>query len=127
MAGYCAARVTNTTWSDLIKQDLLDPLGMINSTTTIDDFMNSPNHATSYSIISDHTITNDDCIFNSLGPAGIIGCSISDLVKWLNFQIVDTGIYNGVQIVSKKELDETRTGQIDSSSIEKYGFGWIIN
>ncbi|MGZ7119857.1 MAG: serine hydrolase domain-containing protein, partial [Methanobacterium sp.] len=127
LAGYCAARVTNTTWSDLIKQDLLDPLGMINSTTTIDDFMNSPNHATSYSIISDHTITNDDCIFNSLGPAGIIGCSISDLVKWLNFQIVDTGIYNGVQIVSKKELDETRTGQIDSSSIEKYGFGWIIN
>lgn len=128
LAGYYAARATETTWSELIKEDLLNPLGMTTSTTTVNDFFNSPDHATPYKYLSNgslvpyHTASIDE-----VGPAGVLGCSISQMANWLKFQIADTGVYNGVQIVSKKELDETRTGQIEYADNLKYAFGWIVN
>ena len=54
-----------------------------------------------------------------------MGCSVNNMVNWLKFQIADTGIYNGIRIVSKKNLDETRRGQIMThSSDELYCLGW---
>ena len=126
LAGYCAARANNTTWNYLIKHDLLDPLGMTTTTTSYKDFLKSKNHATPYNIISNLTLTNYDVIIDPLGPSGIIGCSISEMANWLKFQIADTGKYNGKQIVSKKNLEETRTGQIKISDIAQYGLGWYV-
>jgi CubicO group peptidase (beta-lactamase class C family) len=128
LAGYYAARDQHATWSDLIKEDLLDPLGMTTATTTVKDFFNSPDHATPYKLLSNgtlipyHTVNLDD-----VGPAGSLGLSIAQMANWLKFQIADTGIYNGVQIVSKKELDETRTGQITFGEGAQYAMGWIVN
>ncbi len=57
-----------------------------------------------------------------VGPAGSIYSSISEMAKWLKFQVADTGYYNGNKIVSKKELDETRTAQINvTDSDVSYG------
>ena len=128
LAGFYAARATNTTWSELIKEDLLKPLGMTNSTTTVNDFFNSPDHATPYKYLSNGTLVPyHTANLDEVGPAGVLGCSISQMANWLKFQIADTGMYNGVQIVSKKELDETRTGQIDYTDNLKYAFGWVVN
>lgn len=128
LPGYCASRATGTTWSELIKEDLLNPLGMISSTATVKDFFNSPDHATPYlhlpngTLIPYHTAGIDE-----VGPAGVLGCSISEMANWLKFQIADTGMYNGVQIVSKKDLDETRTGQIKYTDTTQYAMGWCVN
>ena len=43
--GYAAARVNNTTWSELIKEDLLIPLGMTTSVTSYWDFLNTSNQS----------------------------------------------------------------------------------
>lgn len=64
---------------------------------------------------------------DTMGPSGSLACSINEMVNWLNFQLADTGTYNSVQIVSKANLDETRTGQIEIPGIvEKYGYGWMV-
>lgn len=132
LPAFCAAKQENTTWNDLIKSKLLDPLGMTTATTTYSDFMNSPNHATPY-LMFNSTLKNYEQVMDSIGPAGSMACSISEMANWLKFQIADTGYYNGVQIVSKKDLDETRTGQINlptdppwSYFGTEYGFGWMI-
>lgn len=132
LPGYCAAKQENTTWNDLIKSELLDPLGMTTATTTYGDFMNSPNHATPY-LMFNATLKKYEQVMDSIGPAGSMACSISEMANWLKFQIADTGYYDGVQIVSKKDLDETRTGQINLPTDppwplfgSKYGFGWMI-
>lgn len=132
LPAYCAARANNTAWNELIKEEHLEPLGMTTATTTYSDFMNSPNHATPYTL-RNGTFKMYVNSADGVGPAGIIACSINEIVNWLNFQITDTGMYNGVQIVSKKDLDETHNGQIELSEQFKelfnssmYGFGWIV-
>ncbi|MBI5458816.1 serine hydrolase [Methanobacterium sp.] len=126
LPGYCAARTSNTTWNELIKNDLLDPLGMTTATTSYYDFMNSSNHVTPYKLLKNGTMKSYDVIPDPIGPAGSMACSISEMANWLRFQIADTGVYNGVQIVSKKELDETRTGKmyINEKNTSMIGYGW---
>lgn len=128
LGGYSAARAQNTAWYNLIKKDLLNPLGMYTATARYSDFLKSPNHATSYSYLGNGSIV--PCHVSNLdavGPAGNLGCSVNNMVNWLKFQIADTGKYNGVQIVSKKNLDQTRSGQIMTDSKdhdEVYCLGW---
>ncbi len=133
LGGYSAAEANHTTWNELIKTDILNPLGMTTTTTSYWDFLNSPNHATPYNLLRNGTMVPYDIIPDPVGPAGSIYSSISEMAKWLKFQVNNTGYYNGVQIVSKKELDETRTPQInvtDGSDLlygSKYGLGWFIS
>ncbi|MCE5214673.1 MAG: beta-lactamase family protein, partial [Methanobacterium sp.] len=129
LASYCAARANNQTWDDLIKNDLLLPLGMTTATTNYTDLLNSPDHTKMYA----HYLYGDLTEFPIWSedwdkPSGSIACSISEMANWLKFQIADTGYYNGRQLMSKNALDETRTGQIDVIGKPgfKYAFGWNI-
>jgi CubicO group peptidase (beta-lactamase class C family) len=127
LAGESAARAKKTSWSSLIKKDLLQPLGMKNATTTLYDYLHSADHTSTYLRLTDGTLKK----YGPNGadydpPSGNIASSINEMANWLKFQIADTGKYNGVQIVSKKELDRTRTGQINASNTVKYGFGWNV-
>ncbi len=126
LPGYCAARTSNTTWNELIKTNLLDPLGMTTATTSYYDFMNSSNHVTPYKLLKNGTMKAYDVIPDPIGPAGSMASSISEMANWLKFQIADTGYNNGVQIVSKKELDETRTGKMymNTKNTSMIGYGW---
>ncbi|NYB26961.1 MAG: serine hydrolase [Methanobacteriaceae archaeon] len=123
---YAAARVAKTPWNELIKEDLLIPLGMRTSVTSYWDFLKTKNHAKPYYLLKNGTMMEYDIIPDSVGPAGSIYTSISEIANWLKFQIADTGYYNGVKILNKKELDETRTGQIKVNDQSQYGFGWGV-
>ncbi|QUH22687.1 serine hydrolase [Methanobacterium alkalithermotolerans] len=129
LPGYCAAQATNTTWSDLIKEYLLNPLGMNTATSTVKDFFNSPDHSTPYRLLGNGTlIPYQAANLDAVGPAGVISASISEMAHWLKFQIAGTGYYNGVPLVSKENLDKTRTGQIYAPGLGGYyGLGWIIS
>jgi CubicO group peptidase (beta-lactamase class C family) len=133
LAGECAARANQTVWSDLIKEDLLIPLGMTNTTTTLNDYLNSPDHTSTYIRLANGTIMPygpNGAEYDA--PSGNIASSIKEMANWLSFQIAGTGMYNGVQIVSKANLDETRTGQIFQLNTHPltnpamYGLGWNV-
>lgn len=133
LAGECAARANKTVWSDLIKEDLLIPLGMTNTTSTLNDYLNSPDHASTYIRLANGIIMQygpNGAEYDA--PSGNIASSIKEMANWLNFQIAGTGMYNGVQVVSKVNLDETRTGQIFQYNTNPltnplmYGLGWNI-
>jgi len=101
---------------------------MATATTTVNDFFNSPDHTTPYKLLSNGSlIPYHAASLDEVGPAGSLGLSITHMATWLKFQIADTGFYNGIQIVSKKELDETRTGQIKFGEGAQYAMGWIVN
>lgn len=127
LPSYCAARKTNTNWNELIKEMLLEPLGMTSATTTYNDFLNSPDHVTPYRNVSGILTQFHMAGLDKLGPSGSLACSINEIANWLRFQIADTGMFNGQQVVYKTNLDETRKGQMDLLSGGKYGFGWMVN
>ena len=134
LGGYSAAIANNKAWGDLIKEELLNPLGMNTSTTNLSDFLSSPNHATHYI-----TYYNDSGsiirtpsyppALDEIGPAGSMGASINQLVNWLNFQLAGTGMFNGQRILSEDNLDATRTGYVytDNKNDTMYGYGWDID
>lgn len=134
LGGYSAAIANNKAWGDLIKEELLNPLGMNTATTNLADFLNSPNHATHYiSYYNDDgsiiTTPSYPPALDEIGPAGSMGASISQLVNWLNFQLAGTGVFNGKRIVSKDNLDATRIGYVytDDKNDTMYGYGWDID
>lgn len=124
LAGECAARANKTTWSELIKKDLLEPLNMTNAATTYNDFINSPDRIHTYIHIDG--VLQERVPLNPVNrPAGVLASSIKDIANWLAFQIRDDGTFQGKRIVSKTNLDLTRTGQINMTN-GQYGFGWNI-
>jgi len=128
LAGFCAAKANNNTWNELIKRDLLDPLGMTTTKTSYWDFINSSNHVTPYTLLKNGTLQPYDIIPDGVGPAGSLYMSISEMANWLKFQIADTGYYNSQKILNKTELDETRTGQTNKNTnpASWYCMGWHI-
>lgn len=107
---------------------------MNTATTNLSDYLNSPNHATHYisyyndsgSIIRSPSYPP---ALDDIGPAGSMGASINQLVNWLNFQLADTGMFNGQKIVSKENLDATRTVYVyvDDNNDTMYGYGWDVD
>lgn len=126
LPSFCAEKISNTSWSESIKTELLEPLGMNNATVTMEDFFNSPNHATPYRAVNGTLKEWSIDTFNTIGPAGVMACSISEMANWLKFQVAGTGYYNGVQLLSKSALDETRTAHINIAPNVHYGLGWAI-
>lgn len=128
LAEYCAARKAGLSWNQLMEEELLHPLGMYTATTTFTDFLNSPNHTTPYILLHNGTLKEFDLNLDAVGPAGSLACSIREMANWLKFQIKDTGEYKGQQILSKDDLDLTRTGQINTPFPDtSYGFGWFVD
>lgn len=121
----CAERATETTWEELMK-GLLEPLGMTTATTNYNDFLNSSDHVTPYRTINGTMTPFHMAGLDQMAPSGALACSISEMANWLRFQIADTGMFNGQEVVSKVNLDETRKGQINMSG-GQYGFGWIVS
>lgn len=132
LPAYAAAHTTKTYWNVLIKKDLLHPLGMTHTATSYYEFMKSKNHATPIELLKNGAHIPYDIIPDPVAPAGSIYSSINDMAHWLKFQINDTGIYHGLKLVNKKELDQTKTPQklvtgTLSAYGSKYGSGWFIN
>jgi CubicO group peptidase (beta-lactamase class C family) len=126
LGGYSAARASHTTWNALIKKDILIPLGMTNTVSSYWDFLKTSNHVTPYKLLRNGTMMPYDIIPDPIGPAGSLYSSINEMAHWLKFQLNGTGYYNGVKILNKFELDETHTGQIKRSDVDKYGLGWYV-
>lgn len=129
LAGHSAGVDEGTTWDELMKEKLFQPLQMDTSTTNLQDYLNSPNHASGHRIINDQTQYVDPINLDAMGPAGTISASIKELGNWLRFQL-HLGQFNGQQIVSSQSIAETRKPQILINEYpglnETYGLGWLV-
>lgn len=129
LAGHSAGVAEGTSWDELIKEKIFQPLQMDNSVTNLQDYLNSPNHASGHKIINGQTQYVDPINLDAMGPAGTISASIKELGNWLRFQL-RLGQFNGQQIVSSQSIAETRKPHILINEYpnlnETYGLGWLV-
>ena len=138
-AGVAVGQVTHSTWDDFVRTRIFQPLGMTNSDTSAIDAQKSPDHA------SPHEQNPDDSVkvipwhnIDDAGPAGSINSSARDMAKWMMLQL-NSGKYDGKQIISEKSMREMQSPQmvIDSggeiptiffpdSTQLSYGLGWFV-
>jgi CubicO group peptidase (beta-lactamase class C family) len=133
--GYLEGRVANSSWEDLVRSRIFEPLSMQKSNFSVNNSQKSPDFSQPYSLKKDVVTKVPFKNIDSIGPAGSINSSISDMSRYLIFQLGD-GTYNGKRIVSQNNLKLVHTGQTPITSLPEfftdnglgpmtYAMGWV--
>jgi CubicO group peptidase (beta-lactamase class C family) len=128
LAGRIVAKAAGAADGDtVLRQELLEPLGMKDSSYTAEAMIAAPNHAEGYRWTPDGTI---EVPFTQLFPydyggAGDINSNIEDMARWVRLQL-GNGVFEGRLIVSPEALAFTRTPKVALSDRVFYALGWII-
>jgi len=115
VAGQILEKVTGQSWENYVLQHILIPLGMGTTYMNTAGLSKMPNvaypHNNLYSSITKIPFDNID----NLGPATSMVSNVTDLSKWLLFQL-DSGRYKGQQILPWDVLQKTRDVNIITTS-----------
>ncbi|MBI3709294.1 MAG: serine hydrolase [Proteobacteria bacterium] len=114
-------------WNAVLRQELLEPLGMKDSSYTAEAIKTSANHAKGHHWTPDGTIEVPFTpIFPyHLGGAGDINSTVEDMARWVRLQI-GHGTFEGRRIVSPENLAVTRTPKVALTDAVSYAMGWYI-
>ena len=113
-------------WNLVLQKDLLDPLGMKNSTYTVEALEAAANHADGHRWTPEGTIEVPSFtpIFPyHLGGAGNINSNVEDMARWVRLQL-GHGAFEGRRVVSPENLAVTRTPRVALSDALSYAMGW---
>ncbi|MBC7948893.1 MAG: beta-lactamase family protein, partial [Chitinophagaceae bacterium] len=115
VAGEVLARVTGQTWESYVNQNIVVPLGMTNT------YMNTAGLGQRSNVATPHTnqysqltkVAFDEV--DNMGPATSMVSNAKDMSKWLTLQL-DSGKYNGTEILPWQVLQKTRDANIITAS-----------
>jgi CubicO group peptidase (beta-lactamase class C family) len=128
LAGRLVANVANARdWNAVLQQEILDPLGMKETSYTAAAIEAAPNHASGYRWTPDGT---KEVPFTQIFPydfdgAGDINSTIEDASRWLRFQL-GNGTFEGRRIVTAENLPVTHTPKVALSDKVAYAMGWVV-
>jgi len=131
-AGEIIPLVSGKPWEVYIYDSIFIPLGMSSSSPLGYNMQEMPNAAAPYTTAFTGKLTRlpYDHIDN-LGPAGSIVSNVKDVSKWLMMQL-DSGRYNGKQVIAWPVLQKTRDAvtlissrknAVNPSHFSAYGLG----
>src|SRR5579885_31221 len=111
-AGLAAGTAAKSSWADLVRHRLFEPLEMTGASLTTPEAEKAPDRAMPHrpglggkpEIIAWYPQETPDA-------AGSVNASARDLAKWLSFQVTE-GCYKGKRLVGAAALRETHTPQI---------------
>jgi CubicO group peptidase (beta-lactamase class C family) len=138
VAGLAAGSAAKSTWADLVRTRIFEPLEMTGASLTTPEAEKAPDRAMPHrpgldgkpDVIAWYPQETPDA-------AGSVNVSARDLTKWLSFQVAE-GRYKGKQLVGAAALRETHTPQIvlpldginrdlnPETNLSSYGMGWRI-
>ena len=112
-------------WSAVLQKELLDPLGMKDSTHTAEAIEAAANHANGHRWTPKGTI---EVPFTPIFPyhlagAGNINSNIEDMARWVRMQL-GNGAFDGRRIVSSENLAYTRMPKVALNDQVSYALGW---
>jgi CubicO group peptidase (beta-lactamase class C family) len=117
-AGMVIPKVTNgQSWESYVTEKMTKPLEMTSTTATGNGIANRvTNIATPYTTIFTNTLQQVPYdVWDNLGPAASIVSNVNDLSHWLQLQL-DSGKYNGKQVLPWRVLQKTRDMVISTGS-----------
>ena len=116
-AGYLAGEVKGTTWEALVNERIFGPLGMTNSTLSVEDMERAPDFAFGYEKKKNEKTKEDEIKrmpfrnIDAVGPAGAINSSAADMAKWVALHMTG-GKIGDQQIVSPETIAELHRPQM---------------
>jgi CubicO group peptidase (beta-lactamase class C family) len=126
-AGMAAGAAAGTNWDTLMAQRLLEPLGMTSSNTSYEAAQADSRMAKGYKWEKeDDELTHQPMRrVDTVGPAGSINSSARDMAQWVRLQL-GRGMYDGNQLLSPQQHEQTWTKHITVGGDVDYGLGWFL-
>ncbi len=139
-AGTAAGNAAQSTWAELIRDQILQPLEMNHSSLDTNGFSKQKNIASGHHFDSKDQLSSVPWyLIKHPDPAGSINSSASDLGNWLQFQL-NEGKFKDNRILSPSLIKETRKPHIvvqldededkelfPETNVMSYGLGWNIH
>jgi CubicO group peptidase (beta-lactamase class C family) len=128
LAGRIVAKAAGSDDGDtVLRRELLEPLGMKDSSYTADAIMAAANHAEGYRWTPAGTteVPFTQLFPYDFGGAGDINSTVEDMARWLRLQL-GNGTFEGRRIVSPENLAVTRTARVGMSHALSYAMGWVV-
>lgn len=149
LAGRVLERLSGATYEELLRQRILEPLGMTRSCFYVDDLAEDPNHAVGYgrpdgadplrgsvpipyykSVVEDRSAG----VGSPFAPAGCISSCVDDLLVWARLHLGDEAPGKGV--FSVRALAELHAPNMllsepldmpqPETAFHSYGLGWFV-
>lgn len=146
-AGFLAGVVTGSSWEELVRERLVEPLGMTRTTLSIRELREAPEAAVGYREdepggegpgARGPLVPMDYRELEAIGPAGSINSTARDMARWVLLQL-NGGELEGTRLVSEPTVQKTHTpeivveGGIFSVLLKQpempylmYGLGWFV-
>jgi CubicO group peptidase (beta-lactamase class C family) len=126
-AGRIVAKLAGQSdWNAVLARELLEPLGMTDSSYTADAISAAANHAEGYRWTPAGTIAVPFFYVPYVfGGAGDINSTVEDTARWIRLLLAN-GTFEGRRIVSPENLAVTRTARVAISDKMFYANGWIV-
>jgi CubicO group peptidase (beta-lactamase class C family) len=128
LAGRIVANLAGAPdWNAVARRELLEPLGMSETTFTAEAIQGAANHAEGHRWTPDGTIGVPlEPIFPYAGgAAGNLNSTIEDTARWVRLQL-GNGSFEGRRLVSPENLAYTRRPKVAISDKVSYALGWVI-
>ena len=143
-AGYLAGRIAGSDWETLVRERILEPLGMDDTVLSIEAMIAADDYARGYRKTdedSDGVTEIEAMLFRhveAIGPAGSIDSTARDMARWVEMQL-GHGEVDGTRVASATVLAELHrplmvVSEGDLAAIFNqpempylfYGMGWFV-
>ncbi len=132
-AGYLVEQIAGTSWERFVRNRIFMPLGMTNSNFSVNDSQKALDFALPYMEKDDKVIEIPFRNIDTVGPAGSINSSVTDMANWILLNL-NKGKIGDQQVISESSLKEIHSPQMigsksyryDESFYSMYGIGWGI-
>ncbi len=135
-AGQVAARVAGSSWDDVVREKIFQPLGMERTCTSIRDFGRYTNVSTPHTEKDGKLVAIPWLNVDNTGPVGCVNSCAADMAKWIQVHL-NAGRYKGKEIWnadvqramhSPHAIMHERMGRSAKyTNFSLYGLGWMMH
>jgi len=138
LAGDIAGQRAGTTWEKLVRDRILTPLGMRETTTGTPNESSHSNLAFAHDYVNDTLRVIPRYATDNIGPAGAMYSTVSDMAIWMRF-LLDSARLGGKRLLSQRGysdlfaphilVDEKQfypTAKLTHPRFQGYGQGWFL-
>jgi CubicO group peptidase (beta-lactamase class C family) len=124
-AGLLGGRINGTSWEELVRGALFQPLGMKRSNFTLKDLTSDPDHALGYQLDEKRNLIVDP--FESaetMGPTGSINSCARDMTSYLRMMLAG-GTFGGQRVLQASDVASMMQPNtpIGPQAFPEFGYG----
>jgi CubicO group peptidase (beta-lactamase class C family) len=133
-SGYLAGRLAKSSWEELVKSALFDPLGMKRSNFTVAAMHADANHSEAYELNMKREVvkvTHEP--LDMMGPTGSINSSVDEMARYLRMML-GHGMLDGKRVLLEADVQSMMQPQMpagrslfpDVFGFQSYGMGLFV-